>query len=110
MAVPGTMGRILLVDLSNGQITVETPSDEVYLHMSLTCLYVCVCTVLCCVVCVCALCASSLASSLQNAHMSFNLDQIVDSDEEDEDDASSSSDVSTSCASADCDIGGDMEF
>ena len=31
MAVPGTMGRILLVDLSNGQITVETPSDEVYL-------------------------------------------------------------------------------
>ena len=31
MAVPGTMGKILLVDLTKGEITVETPSDDVYL-------------------------------------------------------------------------------
>ena len=31
MAVPGTMGKILLVDLSKQQISVETPSDELYL-------------------------------------------------------------------------------
>jgi len=31
MAVPGTMGRILLVDLTNQKLSVETPSDEVYL-------------------------------------------------------------------------------
>ncbi len=31
MAVPGTMGKILLVDLANQQITVETPSDDIYL-------------------------------------------------------------------------------
>ncbi len=31
MAVPGTMGKILVVDLSTGQIAVETPSDDVYL-------------------------------------------------------------------------------
>ena len=31
MAVPGTMGRILLVDLTNQKITLETPSDDVYL-------------------------------------------------------------------------------
>lgn len=31
MAVPGTMGKILLVDLTTKEIEVETPSDEVYL-------------------------------------------------------------------------------
>ena len=31
MAVPGTMGKILMVDLDTQEITVETPSDEVYL-------------------------------------------------------------------------------
>jgi aldehyde:ferredoxin oxidoreductase len=31
MAVPGTMGKILRVDLGNRQISVETPSDDVYL-------------------------------------------------------------------------------
>ena len=31
MAVSGTMGKILMVDLSSGTISVETPSDEVYL-------------------------------------------------------------------------------
>jgi len=31
MAVPGTMGKILLVDLANQTLTVETPPDEVYL-------------------------------------------------------------------------------
>ncbi len=30
MAVPGTMGKILMVDLTSGEISVETPSDEVY--------------------------------------------------------------------------------
>ena len=30
MSVPGTMGKILLVDLSTGQITTETPADEIY--------------------------------------------------------------------------------
>ncbi|MHC4399111.1 MAG: aldehyde ferredoxin oxidoreductase family protein [Planctomycetota bacterium] len=32
MAVPGTLGRILIVDLSNQEITVETPDDDVYLN------------------------------------------------------------------------------
>ena len=31
MAVPGTMGKVLLVDLSAQQLTVETPSDDLYL-------------------------------------------------------------------------------
>ena len=31
MAVPGTMGKILIVDLSKQETSVETPSDEVYL-------------------------------------------------------------------------------
>ncbi len=31
MAVPGTMGKILMVDLDKGTISVETPSDDVYL-------------------------------------------------------------------------------
>jgi len=31
MAVPGTMGKILLVDLNSQQLSVETPSDEEYL-------------------------------------------------------------------------------
>jgi len=31
MAVPGTMGKILMVDLTNQTISVETPSDQVYL-------------------------------------------------------------------------------
>jgi aldehyde:ferredoxin oxidoreductase len=31
MAVPGTMGKTLLVDLGNQEISVETPGDEVYL-------------------------------------------------------------------------------
>ena len=31
MTVPGTMGKILLVDLSNRQISIETPADELYL-------------------------------------------------------------------------------
>ncbi len=31
MAVPGTMGKILFVDLTNQTISVETPSDDVYL-------------------------------------------------------------------------------
>jgi len=31
MAVPGTMGKILIVDLTKKQISEETPSDEVYL-------------------------------------------------------------------------------
>jgi len=31
MAVPGTMGKILIVDLSTKQITVEVPDDELYL-------------------------------------------------------------------------------
>ncbi|NQT15704.1 MAG: aldehyde ferredoxin oxidoreductase family protein [Planctomycetes bacterium] len=31
MAVPGTMGRILFVDLDTQEITEETPADEVYL-------------------------------------------------------------------------------
>jgi len=30
MAVPGTMGRILMVDLESGQLKVETPADEIY--------------------------------------------------------------------------------
>ena len=30
MAVPGTMGKILLVDLTNQKISVETPSDDIY--------------------------------------------------------------------------------
>ncbi len=32
MAVPGTMGKILLVDLTDGTIEAQTPSDEVYLN------------------------------------------------------------------------------
>jgi aldehyde:ferredoxin oxidoreductase len=32
MAVPGTMGKILVVDLTSQQISVETPSDEEYLQ------------------------------------------------------------------------------
>ena len=32
MAVPGTMGKILIIDLSTREISVETPSDEVYLQ------------------------------------------------------------------------------
>jgi len=32
MAMPGTMGRILFVDLSNHELSVETPGDEVYLR------------------------------------------------------------------------------
>jgi len=31
MAVPGTMGRILMVDLATGQTSVETPADDLYL-------------------------------------------------------------------------------
>lgn len=31
MAVPGTMGKILIVDLDTQEISVETPSDDVYL-------------------------------------------------------------------------------
>jgi len=31
MAVPGTMGKILMVDLTTQTITVETPSDDLYL-------------------------------------------------------------------------------
>ena len=31
MAVPGTMGRIVRVDLATQKLTVETPSDDVYL-------------------------------------------------------------------------------
>ncbi|MFV1965858.1 MAG: aldehyde ferredoxin oxidoreductase family protein [Pirellulaceae bacterium] len=31
MAVPGTAGRVLIVDLDNQQLTVETPSDDLYL-------------------------------------------------------------------------------
>jgi len=31
MAVPGTMGRIAFVDLSKGELEVETPADELYL-------------------------------------------------------------------------------
>ncbi len=31
MAVPGTMGKILLVDLTKREISVETPSDDLYL-------------------------------------------------------------------------------
>ena len=31
MAVPGTMGKILIVDLSKQEISVETPSDDVFL-------------------------------------------------------------------------------
>ena len=30
MAVPGTMGKILMVDLTNQKISVEKPSDEIY--------------------------------------------------------------------------------
>lgn len=30
MAVPGTMGRIAFVDLAKGQVTIETPADELY--------------------------------------------------------------------------------
>ncbi len=30
MAVPGTMGRILIVDLGTGEITVENPGDDLY--------------------------------------------------------------------------------
>ena len=33
MAVPGTMGKILLVDLATQEISVETPSDDVYLEV-----------------------------------------------------------------------------
>ncbi len=32
MAVPGTMGKILLVDLTQQKLSVETPSDDVYLN------------------------------------------------------------------------------
>lgn len=32
MAVAGTMGKILIVDLTNGRISVESPSDDVYLR------------------------------------------------------------------------------
>ncbi|RMG01521.1 MAG: hypothetical protein D6741_05100, partial [Planctomycetota bacterium] len=32
MSVPGTMGKILIVDLTNGEIRSETPPDEVYLN------------------------------------------------------------------------------
>ena len=32
MAVPGTMGKILMVDLKNQTISVETPSDDIYLR------------------------------------------------------------------------------
>ena len=31
MPVPGTMGKILIVDLSTQEISVETPSDDLYL-------------------------------------------------------------------------------
>ncbi len=31
MPVPGTMGKILMVDLDTQEISVETPSDDVYL-------------------------------------------------------------------------------
>ncbi|MBN2293785.1 MAG: hypothetical protein JXM70_15260, partial [Pirellulales bacterium] len=31
MAVPGTMGKVLWVDLSTGKLRVETPDDEIYL-------------------------------------------------------------------------------
>jgi len=31
MAVPGTMGKILIVDLADKQLSVETPSDDLYL-------------------------------------------------------------------------------
>ena len=30
MPVPGTMVKILIVDLSTQEISVETPSDEIY--------------------------------------------------------------------------------
>ena len=32
MPVPGTMGKVLMVDLSTQQITIETPSDDLYLN------------------------------------------------------------------------------
>jgi aldehyde:ferredoxin oxidoreductase len=32
MAVPGTMGKVLFVDLTNHEISVETPGDDVYLN------------------------------------------------------------------------------
>ena len=31
MAVPGTMGKVLWVDLTNGELYVEVPEDEIYL-------------------------------------------------------------------------------
>ena len=31
MPVPGTMGKILMVDLDTQEISVETPSDDLYL-------------------------------------------------------------------------------
>ena len=31
MSLPGTMGKILFVDLTSGTITEETPSDDVYM-------------------------------------------------------------------------------
>jgi len=31
MSVPGTMGKVLMVDLSTQEISVETPSDDLYL-------------------------------------------------------------------------------
>ncbi len=32
MAVPGTMGKVLWVDLTNQELRVETPADEIYLN------------------------------------------------------------------------------
>ncbi len=30
MPVPGTMGKIVMVDLSTPEISIETPSDDLY--------------------------------------------------------------------------------